>query len=113
MSRVIRTPLAADDLIEIYQFYAGRSHRSGEKVLLSLNRQFNLLAEHPRIGRARPDLRPELRSWPHRSYIVLYRAVDGGVEIIRVVHGARDLVAVLAEGSPTESELGETEGEMP
>ena len=110
---VVRTPLAAEDLIGIYRYIALRSSRSAEKVLYERDGQFRLLAERPRIGRARPDLRPELRLWPHRTYIVLYRAIEGGIEIIRVVHGARDLVSVLAERLPLESERGETEGEMP
>jgi toxin ParE1/3/4 len=43
------------------------------------------------MGRARPELRPDLRSFPCGAYLILYRAVDDGVEIVRVVHGARNL----------------------
>ncbi|MEQ1612148.1 MAG: type II toxin-antitoxin system RelE/ParE family toxin [Hyphomicrobiaceae bacterium] len=95
--KIIRTPRAAEDLIEIYSYIGQHSTRSAESMLLALARQFELLAERPRIGRARPDLRPELRSWPHRSYVILYRTTETGVEIVRVVHGARDLTALLAE----------------
>jgi toxin ParE1/3/4 len=43
------------------------------------------------IGRARPELRPDLRSFPYGAYLILYRAIDDGVEIVRVVHAARNL----------------------
>jgi toxin ParE1/3/4 len=43
------------------------------------------------IGRARPELRPDLRSFPFGAYLILYRAIDDGAEIVRVVHVARNL----------------------
>ena len=43
------------------------------------------------IGRARPELRPDLRSFPFGAYLILYRAIDDGAEIVRVVHAARNL----------------------
>lgn len=49
----------------------------------------------PGIGLARPDIRPQLRMVPVRNYLVLYREVAGRAEIVRVVHGARELGALL------------------
>lgn len=43
----------------------------------------------PGIGIARPEVRPELRSFPIGNYLILYRQTDEGAEIVRVVHGAR------------------------
>ena len=43
------------------------------------------------IGRARPELRENLRSFPYGAYLILYRAIGDGVEIVRVVHAARNL----------------------
>ena len=43
------------------------------------------------MGRARPELRADLRSLPFGAYLILYRVVEDGVEIIRVVHAARNL----------------------
>ena len=50
-----------------------------------------LLADNPGLGRARDELRPGLRSFAHGSYVILYRRAAGGVEIVRVLHGARDI----------------------
>ena len=101
------SPLSVRDLDEIGSYVGDRSVRAAIRLIDAFQRQFELLSERPRIGRARPDLRPELRSWPHGSYIVLYRVIEGGVEIVRVVHGARDLVSVLNEESPGNGEQGE------
>lgn len=95
--RVLRSPKAAEDLIEIYGYIAEQNPRAAEKLLRALGRQFELLGERPRLGRLREDLRPQLRSWSYRRYVVLYREIASGAEIVRVVHGARDLKALFDE----------------
>ena len=47
------------------------------------------------MGPARPDIAKELRYHPVGSYLLLYRVIDRYVEIVRVVHGARDLTRLL------------------
>ena len=40
-------------------------------------------------GRARPDIAPDARVLVERPYLILYRLVPGGVQVVRVLHGAR------------------------
>ena len=47
------------------------------------------IAEMPGMGVARPDVRPDLRTFPVGNYLILYRQPDDGAEVVRVVHGAR------------------------
>jgi toxin ParE1/3/4 len=49
-----------------------------------------LLADNPLIGRARPELKPGLRSFPHGDHLTFHRPAGSGVTIVRVLHGARD-----------------------
>jgi toxin ParE1/3/4 len=49
------------------------------------------LAGNPHIGRARGELSPNLRSIPFGRYVIFYLALPDGIEIVRVLHGARDL----------------------
>ena len=42
-----------------------------------------------RLGAARSDIAPELRHFPAGNYLILYRETDDGIEVVRVVHGAR------------------------
>ncbi len=55
------------------------------------------LAAFPYLGRARSDLAANLRSFIHRSYVIFYRPLPDGIELVRVLHGARDLAALFAE----------------
>ncbi len=43
------------------------------------------------MGPARPDLAPGLHYFVVGRYLVLYRALRDGIEVVRVVHGARYL----------------------
>jgi toxin ParE1/3/4 len=56
---------------------------------------FEYLAEHPLIGRARPEFGHEgLRSWRvegFRRHLIFYRVLEDRVQIWRVLHGSRDL----------------------
>jgi len=46
------------------------------------------------MGRERPDLKPNIRSFGVMSWIIFYRVDDDFVEIVRVLHSARDLDAI-------------------
>jgi toxin ParE1/3/4 len=43
------------------------------------------------MGRNRSDIVPGIRYFPVGNYLIFYRETGQGVEIIRVLHGARSL----------------------
>ncbi len=43
------------------------------------------------MGRRREELAPALRSFPAGNYVIFYRPVREAIQIIRVLHGARDI----------------------
>lgn len=54
------------------------------------------LAEFPGLGHVREDLAEEpLRFWAVYSYLIIYRSNQRPIEIIRVLHGAQDVRAIL------------------
>ena len=53
-----------------------------------------ILAENPKLGAARPDIAPEVRYLTVGNYLILYRELSNSVEIVRVLHGARNLEAI-------------------
>lgn len=87
----LRTARAEEDLIEIWLYIANDNPDAADKVLDHVEAVFTLLAEHPDLGPARPGLAAELRYFVVRKYLILYRRIADGVEIVRVVHGARYL----------------------
>jgi toxin ParE1/3/4 len=89
--RVVRTLRAEDDLIEIWGHIAGDDWRAADRVLDELERRTILLEWHPEIGRERTDIAPGVRYVASGNYLILYRVLEDCVEIVRYVHGRRDL----------------------
>jgi toxin ParE1/3/4 len=50
--------------------------------------------EPSQVGTRAPDLKPNIRSFVVMSWIIFYRVDDDFVEIVRVLHSARDLDAI-------------------
>ncbi len=95
MGMAKRTAQAEDDLLDIWLYIAQDKPNAADQFLDELEAKFLLLAEQPQLGPARPDIAPGLRYFPVRSYLILYREITEGVEIVRVVHGARRLLNLL------------------
>lgn len=68
---------------------ARNNRTAARRWIDSLYARFRLLSEMPRIGVARADIRPDLRVSVFGNYLVLYCVVEDDVEIIRIIHGAR------------------------
>ena len=66
------------------------------KVVDALDEAMQRLAENPGIGHVRPDLTDEdVRFWPVFKYLVVYRPETKPLEIVRVLHGRRDVERIL------------------
>lgn len=89
--RLRRTKTADADLDSIWLYIATDSIAAAERQIQSLATAERRLAEFPELGPARPDLRPDLRSWTVGAYLILYRIDPDALTIVRVLHGARDL----------------------
>jgi toxin ParE1/3/4 len=86
-----RTARADEDLVEIWLYVAEDNPNAADRLLEEIDRTCALLADNPLLGRARPDIAPELRYLPIGNYLILYRTLPNGIEVVRVVHGARRL----------------------
>ena len=89
MPIVQRTAQADEDLIDIWIYIAQDNAAAADHLLDEFEKKFALLAGQPRLGAARSDIAPELRHFPAGNYLILYRETDDGIEVVRVVHGAR------------------------
>jgi plasmid stabilization system protein ParE len=85
------TRRAERDLVEIWKHIARDRPLTADVVLRRINRQCSLLASFPEMGRRRPDLAPDVRSFPTDRWLFLYRAREAEIMISRIVDGARDL----------------------
>ena len=78
------------DLREIWAFVANDRPSAADSLIDSFYEKFRLMAMNPAIGEARSDLGEGLRILSVGSYVIGFRKFHEGVEIVRVVHGARD-----------------------
>ena len=97
MPRVTRRPLAAADIFEIWDYIADDSLVAADRWVDRLDEQFGLLATQPLMGSARDELAPGVRSFPFGRYVIFYAPLDDGIDVVRVLHGARDIDAVFGD----------------
>ena len=91
MRRVLFSSRALSDLEEIGEYISRDNSEAAARVILDIGDKAEVLAEHSEIGRNRTDLLPNLRSFPCGNYVIFYYPIEDGVEIVRVLHGARDI----------------------
>lgn len=94
MSRYTVSDRAREDIKDIYRHIAGDNVSAARRVRGAFIEKFRLLAGQPLMGEARDDLAGNLRMLTADSYVVLYRPKDAGIEIVRIVHAARDITAL-------------------
>jgi toxin ParE1/3/4 len=95
--QVLRTAQAELDLLEIWGSVARRSPEKADRFTEAIDAKCRLVARFPEMGRSREELAPGVRSTLVERYVVLYRAIDDGIEVLRVVHGSRDLPRLFRE----------------
>jgi toxin ParE1/3/4 len=99
--QVTKTPRARLDLVEIAASIGERNEDAAYRFLRAAGQAFITLAEFPGMGARREARNPKLlglRSWPitgFGNYLVFYTPTRRGIRVIRVLHGARDLRAIL------------------
>ena len=97
MSNYIISPLACRDLDEIFDYFVSRNIEAGERFVEEFEKKCRNLVEFPNMGRSYAQIKPSLRGIPLEGYIILYRVMENGVEIVRVVSGYRDLPSLFFE----------------
>jgi toxin ParE1/3/4 len=91
MSQYRVSAAAKADLDEIWFYIAQDDPDAADKFIRVLVARFHRLASMPETGRRREELAPGVRSLVFGNYVIFYRPMENGVEIARVLHGARDL----------------------
>jgi toxin ParE1/3/4 len=78
---------------------------AADGVLKEIERKLELLSQAPMAGRPRPELAEEVLSIGASSYVIFYRVLPQEIQVLRVLHGARDIANPLAaEAGPPGSQ---------
>jgi toxin ParE1/3/4 len=91
MGFVHYTNRAKQDLLDIWLWIARDNAALADAVLDRIERRAAKLSQHREIGMARPEIGEGARGLVIERWLVLYHLVDNGVQIVRIVDGARDL----------------------
>ncbi|MFY9341820.1 MAG: type II toxin-antitoxin system RelE/ParE family toxin [Planctomycetota bacterium] len=97
--------LAEEDLAQAYLYIGMDSPSAADRLLDAVERAVALLQARPRAGRVCQFRSPRargLRSWVVRGFenwLIFYRAGRGDIEVVRFVHGARDIPRLLDQDS--------------
>ena len=92
MPLAIILPSAEVDLDEIWEYIARESPENADRFIDRVYQACQeSLAFNPHMGRSREELAPALRSLILDEYVVFYRPAEHGVDVVRVLHGRRDI----------------------
>ncbi|HEX4342666.1 MAG TPA: type II toxin-antitoxin system RelE/ParE family toxin [Verrucomicrobiae bacterium] len=100
MAEFILAPCVEGELWVIWKFIAGDNPDAATQVIEATHETFKKLAATPGFGRLckfRNRKLKGVRSWPvsgFDNYLIFYRPIPEGVQILHVYHGARDIEAL-------------------
>jgi toxin ParE1/3/4 len=99
MNRYVINSLATRDLNEISDYFAENSLEAGERFFRAFNRKCQQLAAFPNSGKSYASIRSDLRGLALEGYVIFYRILDDGIEILRVVSGRRHFPSLFKESN--------------
>lgn len=88
---------ARTDLDDIWEYTcrATGDVAVADRQIDAITDRFRFIADWPRLGRARDDLRPGLRSHRSGNYSIFYRVDGPDIIILRILHGRRDIARLM------------------
>jgi toxin ParE1/3/4 len=94
VSHVRYTRRAREDLLDIWIYVAPRNPLAADRIFDLIEARCEALRSYPQLGPARPDIADDARALVIERWIALYRLVEDGVQIVRIVDGVQDLTAL-------------------
>ena len=94
MAQLKRTRQAEIDLLDIWEFIASENIEAADKTVRALDDRSLELLHNPELGPARNDVAKGMRHLVMDSYLILYRIDDDDIEVVRYLHGARNLLSL-------------------
>ena len=107
MKRFVLTPLAEQDINEIWDFIGEDRIETANGVLGKIEEAIYRLANHPGLGHPREDLADSRHLfYLVYSWLIVFRPNTDPLQIIRVLHAARDIQTLLDIRSQAEDLSG-------
>lgn len=93
-----RLPKARADRIDIWLYIATDSQSAADQTALRFDEAVELLSNYPESGSQRPHLGSGVRAFPVENYVIYYRLVPDHLEVVRILHAARDITPDMLAG---------------
>jgi len=97
MAILLMRPRAELDLLDIWDYIADDSPDRADNFLDRIESKLMTLAQNSGLGRKRSELLPDLRSFSIGNYVVFYQQIEGGIDVIRLLHSSRDIEEVFKQ----------------
>ena len=97
---VVRLKAAREDILDIGVYLMDQNPAAATRFLNALEETLNSLADMPEMGRIYQVGTHELRRFPVRNfdkYLIFYRLLDDRIELVRIIHGSRDIPELLED----------------
>jgi toxin ParE1/3/4 len=96
--RILWSREADEDLYQIWDYLVGEASIAvADRQISRIIEATNRLSKWPHSGRPRGGIIPGMRSLVASPYVIFYRPGENAVEIVRVLHGRRDIEAVFTD----------------
>lgn len=89
MPRIVRTYPARDDLRQIWLHVAQHNLMAADRLIDKFERTLRSLSRNPLIGESVTRYRLGLRRFTVGNYVLYYERIEGGVRLVRVLHGSQ------------------------
>jgi len=97
MSRYKLTRSAERDIRDIWDYVAAENFETADTLLDRFYARFLQVAGNPRLGSVHPEIEGDVRFVVVGQYVILYKAIEKGVLVLRVLHGRRDISQVFRD----------------
>ena len=92
MGKYILNKKTQNDIDEIFVFVKNQFEKNKAiEYLIELRSYLDSLAENPKIGKNRKEIKQGLFSFPYKSHIIFYRILSNHIRIVRILHGSKDI----------------------
>ena len=91
MAKLVISPSAQRYLSDIFEYIARDKPVAAANWVEKIEEKCRLIATVPDFGESRPEYGREIRSSVVGRYVIFYRPIDDGIEVVRVIPGDRDI----------------------
>lgn len=93
--QLIISPRAKNDMFALWDYIATDNVQAADDVLWLIQEKLRMILDMPKIGQVRPELNGTIRMVMVKNYLIFYQELTDAIDIIRVLHGAREWTALL------------------